>query len=102
MTTTTTNDNNNQSQTTTDLEQFYTEVLKDLALQERLKAATNLQSLSELAVELGKEKGYSFPKEDVLAQLERSNTEEPLSDEQLEAVSGGASYGEVMKAAYTW
>lgn len=56
-------------QTTTDLEQFYTEVLKDLVLQEQLKAATSPESLSELAVELGKEKGFSFTKEEVLAAM---------------------------------
>lgn len=63
MTTTTT------TKTTTDLEQFYTEVLKDPMLQERLKAATDPDSLCELAVELGKEKGYSFTKEEVLAAM---------------------------------
>lgn len=63
MTTTTT------TKTTTALEQFYTELLKDSVLQERLKAATDPESLSELAVELGKEKGYSFTKEEVLAAM---------------------------------
>lgn len=63
MTTTTT------TKTTTDLEQFYTSVLKDSVLQERLKAATSPENLSELAVELGKEKGYSFTKEEVLAAM---------------------------------
>lgn len=48
MTTTTT------TKTTTALEQFYTELLKDPILQERLKAATDPKSLSELAVELEK------------------------------------------------
>lgn len=63
MTTTTT------TKTTTDLEQFYQELLKDSVLQERLKAATDPESLSELAVELGKEKGYFFTKEEVLAAM---------------------------------
>lgn len=54
---------------TTDLEPFYNEVVKDRMLQERLKASTDLDSLSELAVELGKEKGYSFTKEDVLVAM---------------------------------
>lgn len=56
-------------QTTTDLEQFYLELLKDPMLQERLKAATDPESLCELAVELGKEKGYSFTKEEVFAAM---------------------------------
>lgn len=63
MTTTTT------IKTTTDLEQFYTELLKNPVLQERLKAATDAENLSELAVELGKEKGYFFTKEEVLAAM---------------------------------
>lgn len=57
------------TQTTTDLEQFYTELLKDPMMQERLKAATDPESLCELAVELGKEKGYSFTKEQALAAM---------------------------------
>jgi hypothetical protein len=57
------------AQTTTDLEQFYTEVLKDPILQERLKSATDPDSLCELAVELGKAKGYSFTKEEALAAM---------------------------------
>ncbi|NJP08695.1 MAG: Nif11 family protein [Leptolyngbyaceae cyanobacterium RU_5_1] len=56
-------------ETTTNLQQFYTEVLKDPILQERLKAATDPDSLCELAVEMGKEKGYSFTKEEVLAAM---------------------------------
>lgn len=55
--------------TTTALEKFYTELLKDPMLQERLKAATDPESLSELAVELAKEKGYFFTKEEVLAAM---------------------------------
>lgn len=53
--------------TTTIFKQFYTALLKDPVLQERLKAAINPESLSELAVELEKENGYSFTKEEVLA-----------------------------------
>jgi hypothetical protein len=71
MTTTTTTETTAQdtTQTTTDLEQFYTEVLKDPILQERLKSATDPDSLCELAVELGKAKGYSFTKEEALAAM---------------------------------
>lgn len=54
---------------TTDLEQFYIDLLQDPMLQERLKAATDPESLSELAIELGKEKGYLFTKEEVLAAM---------------------------------
>ncbi len=57
------------TQTTTSLEQFYQELLNDPILQERLKAATDPESLCELAVELGKEKGFSFTKEEALAAM---------------------------------
>jgi predicted ribosomally synthesized peptide with nif11-like leader len=54
---------------TTALEGFYQELLTDPMLQERLKAATDPESLCELAVELAKEKGYSFSKEEALAAM---------------------------------
>ena len=57
------------TKTITDLEQFCIELLKDPMLQERLKAATDPDSLCELAVELGNEKGYSFTKEEALAAM---------------------------------
>lgn len=57
---------------TTDLEQFYAQYLKDPMLQERLKAATSPENLCELAVELGKEQGYCFTKEEAMAALESS------------------------------
>jgi predicted ribosomally synthesized peptide with nif11-like leader len=57
------------TKTTTNLEGFYQEVLKDPMLQERLKAATDPESLCELAVALAKEKGYSFTKEEALAAM---------------------------------
>ena len=68
------------SKITTDLEQFYAEVLKDLMLQERLKAATDPENLIELAVELGKEKGYSFTKEEIFA---TAAIEEVMCDWQM-------------------
>ncbi|NJR62449.1 MAG: Nif11-like leader peptide family natural product precursor [Cyanobacteria bacterium CRU_2_1] len=55
--------------TTTALEQFYQELLKDPMLQEQLKSAINPENLCDLAVELGKEKGYSFTKEEVFAAM---------------------------------
>jgi hypothetical protein len=55
--------------TTSQLELFYRELLKDPRLQERLKAATDPESLCELAVELAKEKGYSFTKAEALAAM---------------------------------
>ncbi|MGF1675320.1 MAG: Nif11-like leader peptide family natural product precursor [Rivularia sp. (in: cyanobacteria)] len=55
--------------TTTDLEKFYQELLKDSMMQERLKAATDPDCLSKLVVEMGNEKGYSFTKEEVQAAM---------------------------------
>jgi predicted ribosomally synthesized peptide with nif11-like leader len=55
--------------TTSDLEQFYSKLLSDTVLQEKLKAATNLEHLCQLAIQLGKECGYSFTPEEVEAAL---------------------------------
>jgi predicted ribosomally synthesized peptide with nif11-like leader len=87
--------------TTTDLEQFYAEVLKDSVLQERLKTATSPGNLCELAVELGKEKGYSFTKEEVLAAMaveaamggEYMEVGDPLSPEIMAGGCGGGGGG---------
>lgn len=57
------------TKTTTALEKFYAEVLQDPVLQERLKGATDPESLSQLAVELGKERNFFFTKEEVLAAM---------------------------------
>ena len=63
MTTTTT------TKTTTALAQFYAELLQEPALQERLQAATDPESLAKLVVEMGSEAGYSLTKEEVLAAM---------------------------------
>lgn len=60
----------NQAQTTantSNLEQFFQEVLSNSVLQNQLKAATDLESLSQLVVALGEEYGYSFSIEEVQA-----------------------------------
>jgi len=73
------------------LEQFYQEVLKDQALQERFRTVAGSDSVAALAVELGQEKGYSFTAEEVQAYLDEMNaSDQELSDELLEAVAGGA------------
>ncbi|MBD3887515.1 Nif11-like leader peptide family natural product precursor [Phormidium tenue FACHB-886] len=43
--------------------------MKDSMLQERLKSATDPESLSELDVELAKEKDYFFTEEEVLVAM---------------------------------
>jgi Nif11 domain len=60
----------NQAQTTantSNLEQFFQEVLSNSVLQNKLKAATDLESLSQLVVALGGEYGYSFSIQEVQA-----------------------------------
>lgn len=57
------------TKTKTELEGFYTELLKDSVLQDRITAATDPESLSELVVELGKAKGFFFTKEEVSAAM---------------------------------
>ncbi len=84
-------------QITTDLEQFYLELLKDPMLQERLKAATDPDSLCELAVKLGDEKGYFFTKEEVLAAMA---IEVAIGNEWIEALADDGE-GEDVPMTYT-
>ena len=60
----------NQAQTTANtngLEQFFQEVLSNPVLQNNLKAATDLESFSQLVVALGEEYGYFFSIQEVQA-----------------------------------
>lgn len=93
------------------LNQFQHEVMQDSALQEQFKtaAATSPETLSEFAIKVGAERGYSFTLEEIQAAVEDASSspsaEETLKDEELEMVSGGATpvaglvYGVVSKAA---
>jgi predicted ribosomally synthesized peptide with nif11-like leader len=89
------------------LNQFQNEVMQDEALQEQFKTAvaTSPESLGELAVKLGAERGYSFTLEEIQATVEAASSnpsvEEELTDQELEMVSGGRVYGEVAKATAT-
>ena len=56
-----------------DLQQFIQAVLKDPRLQDQLKAAPDRESLVELAVQLGRAKGYSFTSEDLEATMVQQN-----------------------------
>jgi hypothetical protein len=49
------------------LEQFFQEVMSNQNLQNKLKTATDLESLSQLVVALGEEYGYSFSIQEVQA-----------------------------------
>jgi hypothetical protein len=59
--------------TTSQLEQFSQEVMKDPTVQKRLlEAATDSYVFSELVVKLGNEKGFNFTNDEVLATLDLS------------------------------
>jgi predicted ribosomally synthesized peptide with nif11-like leader len=79
------------------LTQFQNEVMQDSALQEQFKtaAATSPESLGELALKLGADRGYSFTLEDIQSTVEAASSypsvEDELTDEELEMVSGGGS-----------
>jgi predicted component of type VI protein secretion system len=49
------------------IEQFQKLMLQDVAIQDKLKEASNLESFAKLAVQLGKQAGYHFTVEDVKA-----------------------------------
>lgn len=78
--------------------EFQNEVMQDSALQEQFKtaAATSPESLGELAVKLGAERGYSFTLEEIQATVEaassNSSVEEELTEEEPEMVSGGVTW----------
>ena len=68
------------------LNQFQNDVMQDSALQEQFKTteATSPESLGELAVKLGSERGYNFTLEEIQAAADQE-----LSDAELESVAGG-------------
>jgi predicted ribosomally synthesized peptide with nif11-like leader len=75
--------------------QFYQEVMQEPALLEKFQSAPDQESLVNLAVEVGQQKGYSFTVDQVEQALAAQNAaqQEELSDEQLEAVAGGRGGG---------
>jgi predicted ribosomally synthesized peptide with nif11-like leader len=72
--------------------QFYQQVLQEPALLQQFQSAPDRESLANLAVEVGQQKGYSFTAEEVeqaLAAQSAASEAGELSDRQLEAVAGG-------------
>ncbi len=55
--------------TNSQLDQFYTIVRSDKALQDRLRIQVNLATVCRLAVQLGLEYGYSFTTKEVEATI---------------------------------
>lgn len=75
------------------LEQFRQDILKDPALQERLRTVTDRDSMVALIVQIGKEKGYNFSPEEVgrnLDELNASNLQQPIGEGLLAAIAGNA------------
>ncbi|WP_319423532.1 Nif11-like leader peptide family natural product precursor [Pleurocapsa sp. FMAR1] len=73
------------------LEQLRQEVAQYPALQERLNQASDNDSLIALITEVGQEKGYSFTRQEVEEYINEMNTSQEISEEQLEAIAGGAA-----------
>ena len=76
------------------LEQLRQEVAQDSTLQERLNQAQDNESLIALVTEIGQEKGYSFTRQEVeeyINEMNSSDTQQEISEEQLEAIAGGAA-----------
>ncbi|MCU0537092.1 MAG: Nif11-like leader peptide family natural product precursor [Hydrococcus sp. Prado102] len=74
------------------LEQLRQEVAQNPALQERLSQAKNHESLIALVTELGQEKGYSFTRQEVEEYInEMNSSQQEITEEQLEAIAGGAA-----------
>lgn len=91
---------NDKMQNQESLQLFIQSASQNLDLQQKLKAATLLSTTDHEAalcsiVEIGKEFGYSFTREEVAERLDITATpSDPsmeLSDWELEAVAGGAA-----------
>ncbi len=64
-------------------------VRKDPSVQARLKAAKDQDSLANLSVQIGNERGLHFSVQDVLEKLkEITGGSRELTDSELEAVAG--------------
>jgi len=77
------------------LKQVFQFLLQDQSVQENLKNATDQESFVQMAVKLGKDKGYKFTIKELEAAIAQAKAPmfEELSDEQLELVAGGKKAG---------
>src|SRR5262245_25938610 len=80
-----------------DLEKFNQVVLRNPALQEKLRNSSDLKAFTEMVVKLGQQEGCSFTADDVAEQLatnsQATSADRELSDKELELASGGYSWG---------
>ena len=65
---------------------FYESLKSDEALQERVKAADD----SATVIQIASEKGYEFTEQELERAMQEAIVEGDLSQEELEAVAGGA------------
>ena len=80
------------------VEEFLTQIAEDEALQAELVKALEAENDREAVTELANSKGYDFSSEELWAEIqkrqaefEQKQTAGELSDEELEAVAGGAT-----------
>jgi predicted ribosomally synthesized peptide with nif11-like leader len=69
------------------VEQFFQEVSQDQTLQQQFQSILDGEAILNKAVELGKEKGYTFTPAEVEEWVQ--NRSQELSDSELDAVAGG-------------
>jgi len=92
----------------TQVEEFLNNVGEDQALQADLAKALEAENDREAVTALAKSKGYDFSSEELWAAIQKRQAEfsqkeaaGELSDEELEAVAGGATPMAVASAAAT-
>jgi predicted ribosomally synthesized peptide with nif11-like leader len=76
------------------IEQFYNLVSSSQELQEQLGAVEDQEQFAEMAVNIGRDNGYSFTVQDVnnfISSNREMQESDQLGKEELEAVAGGRS-----------
>ncbi|MBE7383671.1 MAG: Nif11-like leader peptide family natural product precursor [Leptolyngbya sp. SIO1E4] len=83
---------------TTSVQDFFTKVGEDQALQAEMAKALEADNDREAVTELANSKGYDFSSEELWAEIQARQAElakrqkaGEISDEELEAVAGGAT-----------
>lgn len=78
------------------IEQFNQLVEQDSALQERLNQAEGKESVIAVIMEIAKEKGYSFTKQEAEKYVRQLISQQEISEEQLESIAGGAAKTDIL------
>ena len=75
-----------------EVQRLHEDVMRDSGLQERIRQAKDDESLVDLVLKIGQEKGYRFTKAEVAAYVDEVNSlasRKELTDEKLKAIAGG-------------